>query len=852
LNKNEIRELIEILKAEGQDKLAEGISKKIEKNERITNSSVKQLKKLTDAQSKALNSLMKEHEKYQKQIFGPLSKADQQKKKELEDQIKSIKKVRDSIFLLIDAQDKETKAKDENTKSQRTNNFEKTRAVQKTREYIGEIRNLTSVLGILGGVVRAIESLYDTWFQAQSQLTRALGETAMATGATSRQLQDFRDFASSMRGSMLELNGSVVGWTESMQIARDSAIALRMDARTMVSELGENAQNQLLATQRGLGMSAQQIATLFRTIETGAMGPIENIGQFTLEIRRFSDEIGANASTMASDFLESRDSIQRFGEDGVRVFERTATYANRLGFETQRILQMAERFDRFGDASQNLNQLNAMFGTTISSIEMINEEDPVRRIQMITQAVRDQGFEWNQMNRYQQNALAESLGVSASEAARLMNGETMEEIEAQRAAEMQRQETFQRRQLEAQETLLDVIESTQTHFATIGDYLQRIWLTVAEAISPIFEAVRESSSGIVEAVRDWVKEISGERDFQDTIRDIANWIRELPVNIRNFLPVWRDIKKTGEELFPIIQTIGEVLMSVFNFAVEHPGIVAGALGVAAIIELVGGISSLSLLFSPAGALLVGAGLFAAAMINASEAAERTGDELNRINEIERGGGPLTEDESALRRDINQTTLNVLRGDTGVSAGDGSSLYTQGVRGLVSGAGEVLGAFGATQTSNFLDAAVASESLLASGDYRQLTQRAIDSGSSPRDIVSAMLGSLRDHPENEVYMRRSFNLSSNENLMNGLMREVSAMSLTANPPEETISIPSSSSVEAPSSVSSATDSAPSTRTTAATSSSSVAPQAPTIITPSEVILDGRRVGQIMFEIARRTQ
>lgn len=840
VDKNLVRNIIDEIRASGLDKLADDITKKVEKNGKLTNASIKQIRKLSAEQSKHLNVLMKEYDKLIRQANGPLADADEKRKKQLEEIIPHIQKQRNALVGLTETEEKSVQSKN--------------RLATKTREYIAEVRNLTSAIGLLDGAMRIVESLYDSWFESQSELTRALGQTTMATGATMDQLQDFQQVAGGMRSRMLELNGSIIGWADSMQIARDTALALRMDAGTMMRTLGEDGRDQILAAQRGLGLSAQQFATVFRALETGIGGSTESVGDFTLEIRRFSEEIGANAGTVANDFIESRNSLQRFGQDGMEVFQRTTIFANRFGFETQRILQMAERFDRFGDASQNLNQLNAMFGTTISSFEMIQEEDPIRRIQMITQAVRDQGYEWGEMNRYQQNAIAESLGVSAEEAGRLMRGDTMEQIEAERAAQREAEERFQRGQVRIQETLLGIIEQTQTHFTTIWEQLQRIWYTMAEAISPIFVAFRETSDGIVEAVRDWVKTITENGEFQEVIQNVANWIRELPVNIRSFLPTWVQMRDTAQEMWPIIRTIGEVLMAVFNFAIEHPQAVGAALGVAAAMQLAGGIGTIATLFSPTGALLAGAAIFAALMLDASMAAGRTTENLQRINEIRDGGGKLTEEEGQQRRDIRSASLTALRSGTGLSAGQDSIFRQIGAAGA-SGLGRLAGMTGISpliEFSNMLDASIGAENLLAEGDYRQIVTNAINSGASTADIVGGMLQSLESHPENEIYMRRSFGLSPDENLMSGLIREISEMSFVANPPEETIRVPSGASgtVETPTSDSSAVETAPATSRTTSAGPSAIQAAPPIAISAADVNIDGRRVGQILFEVSRR--
>jgi len=73
---------------------------------------------------------------------------------------------------------------------------------------------------------------------------------------------------------------------------------------------------------------------------------------------------------------------------------------------------MASNFDTFSQASNKVNELNAVLGTTISSYELMIEQDPARRVQMVMDAVHDQGLEWENLNRVQRMTLAQQLQIS--------------------------------------------------------------------------------------------------------------------------------------------------------------------------------------------------------------------------------------------------------------------------------------------------------------------------------------------------------------------------------------------------------------------------------------------------------
>lgn len=567
-SRDEINSVIAALRGEGLGDLADEVSKSIEKNEKLTNRQMKQLEKYRKQTNSTLNGLMKDYKKY---IDGreALAEVDEVDKKMLEEKIKHHEKLSNGISRVTERQTGLERVTRDLTET-------RSRSLTTMRQIIDSLNEEVTVVGLLDTALRGLESLYDTWFSVQTELTRAMGQAAMATGGTAQQLSSLQGEASGLRDLMFELNGSTIGWADSMRVVTDASMALRMDSQRMSESLGENPLMQILGAERGLGLGAQQVAQLFRTLQTGIDGGNESIGEFTINIREFADSIGANASQISQEFIDSRDALQRFGADGSEVFRRVATYANHFGFETRRVLDMAARFDRFGQASENINQLNAMFGTTISSFELMQERDPIRRIETITNAIREQGIEWGQMDFAQQQTIADSLGVSTSEAARLVQGESMEEITRQREAEQQEQERFQQRQLAVQETLMGIVEQTSTYFQRASDYIELIRIDVSQALGPIFEAIRDVVMESNIGFREWVRSIVGSTQFRETVQNIADWIRALPGYIEEFMPTWDEVSSTAKEIWPVIDSIGDGIMSMIQYVIDHKDEFIGA------------------------------------------------------------------------------------------------------------------------------------------------------------------------------------------------------------------------------------------------------------------------------------
>lgn len=829
----EIRDLIASLNAAGLDEMAGKVEKRLEKGQQLTRNMLKAI----DSVRKAENKMYQEKLKQMKVLEANehrLNDRQNIKLKALRSEVKELErnaKVIDTV----------TKAQNESVKTTERGNQAHSKTPKILRDAGESLSRYTSSLGLLDVAIEGLTALYDNWFSIQREITQGMGDLARQTGGTSQQLREFRVGADRMRDTMTRIGGSLTGWAEGFEFVSSTAIALRTD----MSGMAEEFQMELLAAQRGLGMSAEQAAALVRTLETGIEGGNESLGDFVIGIREFAAEIGANASTMAQDFLDSRDALQRFGQDGGQVFRDTATFANQLGFETRRILDMAAQFNRFGQASEHMNQLNAMFGTTISSLELMQEDNPVRRIEMITNAIREQGSEWSTMTFAQQDALAAAMGVSQSEAARLMNGETMEQIQAEQARRQEEQARAAERQATAQETIYDIIIQTSTAFRGWREYLQMIINDVSEVLNPIFQAIHGSSEGTMNAIRGWVQRIAQNPDFKRTIENIADWLEDMPKHIERFAPTWEEIRDTAQEIWPIVRDLGSMLLEIIQFAVEHPEAIAIALGVAAAIRLGGALSSalatVQAITAAGPAMTAGfAGLAGALAPLAAVGGAWT---LANMAEDRR----ISEGQAVSNRDMG--TLGRLQGTAEQELRRRAHRQSQGMSGSQLNGGDDF----FTNLGEGLGIVSGQEGDQRRGRIENVIDDFIRPGNkNPANATRELLGILGPELAGQVAERNgasSFEEFVRSRFMQDThLRDAFWQTLGLSPPGGD-DVSATSAATGSVTATSAVDSAPATAGTTSAPSSTASVGGVEIVA-ADVILDGNRVGQAIFNISRR--
>lgn len=815
---SEIQDLANILRGEGFSDAADKLIAKLEKGEKLSRSLEKQLQAIAKKNNLELSKKLKSIRDMEKDLED-LNEEQKENLRLTKESAKELERQNKSITNYVVSQNTATKSVEKFSDMQ-------SRTVRSVSSASDAVQRHASVLGVLDLALQGLERVFDSWFDQQQDWTRSMGEFAMRTGATANQLQTVRGHADRLRDTFSRLGGSLTGINESMQFLQDVSLAMRMST----SEMSEDMEISLLGVQRGLGLSADEAALLARTLEGGLESGNESLDDFNLNIRDFAESIGANASTISRDFLDARGTLATFGRDGGEVFRRTATFANSLGFETRRILDMFSRFDTFGTASQNINQLNAAFGTTISSFEVMTEEDPVRRIQLITDALQAQGYDMANMTRQQIRMLSDALGVSADEAARLMNGEDMAAINAETEERERHAAEMATREEHVRERILGIIEATEQRFFSIQDYIQTIVNDIADILSPLFSAMYDNADGIRDSIRDWVRSIADDPDFQNTLHDIADWIAEMPQHIREFMPTWSEIRETGEAIWPVVRQIGEIIMEVVGFAADHPEAVGVALGVLAVGQLLGGFGGIAALLSPGGVILAGIALMAAGMMETSNHASNMVSRLREVSSIS-DSSRTSEERDLIRRNREGALADLYLAEGSPS---GASRAFAGVGNL---AGDVAGFFGATDFERTIEE---STSVGTYENMRTNAERALLSGASVRDVTQAIISNaIHGGRDAEINIRRAFGINESESLDSGIYSAVSSINSEVNPspisPDAVVA-------------SSATDVAPVTSTTATTTPAS-ATVGETRVIATNVLLDGRNVGRAFFEISR---
>ena len=329
-----------------------------------------------------------------------------------------------------------------------------------------EIAQLRDNMAKMFSIGNLLSSIFDKVVESTVMAARAfdsmsasINSTTGAAGRFNREIE-FTSFSTGALGAGVEEVGSAFG-----------ELFNNMTNFTSLSKEQRQAVATLAVGLERLGISS---ATTGANLEflTKSMGlsAEEAIAQQT-EMAEFANTIGVAPANLAESFKAAQPIMVKFGKDvGEKVFRNLSKTAKNTGIEMSALLGIAQQFDTFESAAQSAGKLNALLGgPLLSSVELLTARED-ERVQMLRSAVIESGRNFNELNRFEQQAIASAAGISDLTEASKLFGTTDEEFNAN---------------ADAQANLAEMIDKTQT----VQDKLNQVMMKFAAPVGMVADAL---------------------------------------------------------------------------------------------------------------------------------------------------------------------------------------------------------------------------------------------------------------------------------------------------------------------------------------------------------------------------
>jgi hypothetical protein len=319
---------------------------------------------------------------------------------------------------------------------------------------------------LLHNVAEKIEEVAMNAVSLTKQLSATEAKFRANTNASEEFVQQIRDG----RNEFADLGATFDESSEAMQSLYEGY----SDFSTLAANPAMRKELQgfsLTMTRMGVDSktSAEHVQTVTKTLGGTAQEAIAMGKNFDI----LSQKIGVPLNTLMTGFQKAMPKLAIFGKKAEKVFTDLAVAAKATGTEVDQLLSITDQFDTFEGAAQKVGELNAILGTSyMSSIDMVMETDPTKRLMMIQKTVESSGKSWSTMGYYMKKAVASASGMDLSVAERVFRGGTAS-IEKWKE-EQEKASKMARERQEISEKNIDIAKKLQT-----------IWDNVAQGFVPL-------------------------------------------------------------------------------------------------------------------------------------------------------------------------------------------------------------------------------------------------------------------------------------------------------------------------------------------------------------------------------
>jgi len=181
-----------------------------------------------------------------------------------------------------------------------------------------------------------------------------------------------------------------------------------------------------VALMEKVGVSGSQTAKIMDSLTRSFKMTGVEAANLTREIITAGQSAGITATKMAADFQAAFGTLAQYGSRATGVFKSMAAQAKATGIEMGSLIGMAQKFDTFESAASSAASLNAVLGTQLSSIDLLNA-DYDERINLLRDGISTTVGSFDSMDKFTQMYVAQAIGAKdVGEAQRLINMSTAE------------------------------------------------------------------------------------------------------------------------------------------------------------------------------------------------------------------------------------------------------------------------------------------------------------------------------------------------------------------------------------------------------------------------------------------
>lgn len=384
----------------------------------------------------------------------------------------------------------------------------------------------------LHGLIDGIQRVYDL----QERWTKAIGELNKRMGVLSPSMGAFRKEASKAESSIRGLGGEL---GEGTKMAGELASAFGKMTGGDIGDLG-------VTLARGFDMGTESSGKFLRVLSNlGFDEQKKEASGFMSAIVDGAQAAGVPVNDLAKDLSESRNFMTQFGKEGAKSFVKSTAYLRSFGINLKHVEGMMSKFDTFDAAADNVSKLNMTFKTNINAMQMMLEQDPAKRFEMIRRGMLKNGETFNTLSRAKIMLLKETTGLDESELSAMLDKKN-EDVKY--SDFLKKKQLTEKTEAEAQKRMTKQLQATATTLFNFGAAFDKITVSIMKVIRPFtdmlglskkggkdFHSFGEVMGGITDRIVAFFDALAKNKQWQTFMEKAAAGVKSLASKVGEFL-----------------------------------------------------------------------------------------------------------------------------------------------------------------------------------------------------------------------------------------------------------------------------------------------------------------------------
>jgi hypothetical protein len=326
---------------------------------------------------------------------------------------------------------------------------------------------LTAIIGLVTVLYKAFRTQWDYMDKKIMPLSAAFNKELGNMGGAMSQLRS----RAAATGNQFEMLG--LSWQDGANAVLKLGAAMNDIAPT------QEATSLGLKLSEYVGLGAENAGKLLNAfIKTG--DSIKNLNNVMGGAISLSKEYGVPVNQIRKDLGENINLIHRFGTANIKELSISTAKVLQYGMRMKDVdAVFGKSMNTFDKTSDVAAKLNSVFGTSINSFELMLEENPERRMEMLRKQLDATGKSWDKLGKFEKDVITNTLGISEEQAAlALTSGKARKEVERmakEKAKDIKINQEWERGILNLKSSLVEIGPKLDMFLRKISDIVAKLF-----------------------------------------------------------------------------------------------------------------------------------------------------------------------------------------------------------------------------------------------------------------------------------------------------------------------------------------------------------------------------------------